>query len=431
MRVKMVRETSASCAFCKGKVQSWSMGEGPRRILSALALLFGIGLLAGALSLAPVSSKTQDLREISKRAWKGDTELFSYFQAIAEDTGALYAFDLLRSAELPPNVDLHLLGHVIGDELYKQKGIGGMGDCTQEFRNACSHSIVVGAFDEFGEEALPLITESCKRAPGGPGAYTMCFHGLGHGIFAYYGYELAPTIETCTRTGTKARHFREYQECVGGTIMELMGGGGHDRELWNIAREKYLHAANPLSPCDTDLIPADVKRDCYIYLTPRLFEYAGANLARPSERHFSEAFTYCDRIPADQLDNRRACFGGIGKEFIVLALDRDIRQVGQADTSALKTMRKWCSLAPHEEAHIACTSSVVSSLYWGGENPPDAAVSFCSIVEEGNIQADCFNQLFDQAEYYGTGKGISPVEFCSLVPSSFIPACRDRLSLEA
>src|SRR5690606_38758677 len=112
-------------------------------------------------------------------------DLAQRFEALAQEKGAAHAFEVLRRAEIPPNTDLHLMGHRVGDILYQQEGIGGIKYCTQDFRNACSHSIVVGALTEFGESALPQIREACLDAPGGPGAYTMCYHGLGHGVFAF------------------------------------------------------------------------------------------------------------------------------------------------------------------------------------------------------------------------------------------------------
>jgi hypothetical protein len=104
-------------------------------------------------------------------------KLSDRFTSLAQAKGGVYAFDVLKIASLPPNTDLHLLGHVVGDILYKQKGVAGMLDCTQDFRNACSHAIVIGTLNEFGpSKGLSLIHDACAKAPGGSGAYTMCYH---------------------------------------------------------------------------------------------------------------------------------------------------------------------------------------------------------------------------------------------------------------
>lgn len=325
-------------------------------------------------------------------------EMSERLTRLADEKGARYALSVLEAAPLPPNMDLHLLGHIAGDALYAQEGIAGMAACTDAFRNACSHSIVIGAFDEFGEAALPTIAAACAKAPGGPGAYTMCFHGLGHGIFAYYGYSFPETIAICKRVGTAERQYREDHECVSGAVMELMGGGGHDKAAWQKSRAQYLSQSDPLAPCNTDAIPPRHKSSCYQYLTPHLFEAAGANLAMPQPRHFRQAFIYCGREKDDAL--RNSCFEGIGKEFPGLTVARDIRALSNPPVQALDTMRAWCAEAPTEEGGNACLRAVVSSLYWGGERTMEPPFSFCSRITEEGAHALCITTLLEEAQKY-------------------------------
>ncbi len=397
-----------------------------RRTLSLLSLaaicvcIAALFLLFYETSAYPeartIGAGVEDFQQLSKR-----------FQAVAEEKGAQYAYEVLRYAALPPGTDVHLLGHAVGDELYKQKGVDGIADCTQEFRNACSHTTVIGALNEFGDEkALPLIQDACKKAPGGSGAYTMCHHGLGHGVFAYYGYDLKKTIAFCKKTGTGEYDNREYGECVGGATMELMGGGGHDKAAWQASREQYLDTEDPLAPCSTGVIPQSAKAFCYMYITPHLFEAAGANLAHPQPEDFSAAFTYCDTITKSAPDLRRECFSGIGKEFPVLALSRDIRSVDRADDDALRRMRDWCALAPHEEAHSACTGSVIGSLYWGGENDPHTVIRFCELADAAR-RSRCFGEIFEQAKRYPSLQ-YPGVQLCELLPTDIQSSCRTTLS---
>ncbi len=397
--------------------------------LAEQVLILGIILLvlfwvdSARLFFAPYSESVtiggnaQDFKQLSER-----------FTALAKEKGGVYAYEVLKRAQLPLNTDLHLLAHAVGDELYRQKGVAGIADCTQDFRNACSHTIVIGALNDFGEDALPKIREACSRAPGGTGAYTMCYHGLGHGVFAYFNYDLPETIALCKKTGTESYREREYVECAGGAIMELMGGGGHDRDLWLAARDKYLNANDPLSPCSTNVIPRDAKGMCYTYITPHLFEAAGADLASPQPIHFAEAFLMCDKISKAEQDLRQACFAGIGKEFPVLAFARDIRAIGNATDKELGLMREWCALAPHEEAYESCTGSVVGSLFWGGENDPNISVRFCSAAV-GNEKSECFERIFGEAATYlpisSPGRG----NLCARVPDEFKSKCADNLSL--
>ena len=397
-----------------------------RFTLSLLSLAAFCGLILGLFLMFHKTFAYPEVTTIGVEA-EDFQQLSNRFQSLAQEKGALYAYDVLRRATLPPGTDVHLLGHSVGDELYKQKGVSGIADCTQEFRNACSHTMVIGALNEFGgEKALPLIRDACTKAPGGSGAYTMCHHGLGHGVFAYYGYDLEKTVAFCKKTGTAAYDNREYGECVGGAIMELMGGGGHDRVAWSASRETYLNTQDPLAPCSTGVIPRDAKGFCYSYITPHLFEVSGGDLANPLPEDFAAAFTYCDKIPKDTSDLRRDCFSGIGKEFPVLALSRDIRSVDRADDGALRRMRDWCALAPHEEAYEDCTRSIVSSLYWGGENDPHTVIRFCELADATGRNS-CFGGIFEEAKRYPSLQ-YPGAEICPLVPIDIESSCRTTLS---
>ena len=330
-------------------------------------------------------------------------DLSDRFRTLAQGKGGAYAFSVLGMAPLPPQTDLHLLGHVVGDELYTQEGIDGIRLCTPDFRNACSHSIVIGALAEFGDDGLPKIRDACRDAPGGSGAYTMCFHGLGHGVLAGYGYEIAPTIDFCERTGTDAYGDQEYIECFGGAVMELVGGGGHDRALWEAAREQYL--TSPLALCTSSEIPDELREVCLVYITPEIWSSVGIELARPQEDLFADAFLYCDTLPADAHALRRACYGGFGKEFVPLAGARDIRDINAFTDEEFTRAIRWCGFAGNEDGVAWCVSEALDSIFWGGENDPDAAFRFCGLVNEtlGAAPTDtCYEQLASNIGFYIT-----------------------------
>ena len=396
-----------------------------KSVVQAVVLLL---VLFGLSFIGPEASPVQypELEELSHL--RGDFASYaSYFQKLAKEKGAVYTFEVLKRASLAPNTDLHLLGHVVGDELYKQKGIDGIKNCTNDFRNACSHSIVVGALLERGEGALRDIAGACRLAPGGKGAYTMCFHGLGHGILAYFQYELPETIKFCERVGTKEYREREYIECVGGTIMELVEGRfGHDPLAWARAAPKYFKADDPLYPCDAEFMPPLVKPQCYTYLTPHLFEFAGADMGHPTPQNFEEAFRFCDAIPRKDKENRARCFGGFGKEFVVLAQNRDIRKIEDMTNEQLGIVAEWCGLAHDARGISECDRDALQSLYWGGENNPDASLRFCNVLKDASRQKSCFTELTGAVLFYIDNKDYSAT-LCDKYPYVYKNDCRTRL----
>ncbi len=351
------------------------------------------------------------------------TELSEYFTDLAHKEGAEYAFSVLRDSTLRGNIDIHLLGHVIGDELYIQEGIEGMKICTRDFRNACSHSVVIGTFLDQGLGALPRIAEACREAPGGSGAYTMCFHGFGHGVLAYTDYELPKAVSLCKEVGTPEYNNREYIECVGGAVMEMIGGV-HDPVTRIEKSQKYFSKEDPLYTCSSDFIPTEVKPICYTYLTPYLFEAAGGNLGNPQPRDFKKTFEFCDAL--DETENREACFGGLGKEFVVLVQDRDIRNVTHMTEAQFKKIADWCSLSSQEDGVRSCLLSALFSLYWGGENDKKVPITFCNILTNPLHKEMCFSNLIGAVSFY-----ISDIpyrkDFCSDIPTSYQQSCDERL----
>ena len=349
-------------------------------------------------------------------------QLSDRFRTLADDKGAVYAFNILANASLPPDTDLHLLGHAVGEELYKQKGIDGIALCTEDFRNACSHAIVIGALNEFGpgDATIAKIRAACKLAPGGSGAYTMCFHGLGHGVFAYFGYDIPKAVAFCKRLGTPEYNNEEFPQCVGGMTMELVDGGGHDHDEWVTAQSKYLDPADPLSPCDRSIIPAETKSFCYIYLTPRLFLAAGAKLANPDPATFPQAMGYCSTIADSHL--RDTCYGSFGKEFIPLAASRDIRSIYQMSDDQYKTALSWCEMGGSAEANDACIGQEVASVFWGGENDPQASFRLCSLVTDPAAQKACYANLGQNIASYASGTARDAL--CDQLPTADQDKCK-------
>lgn len=352
-------------------------------------------------------------------------DFVDFFTDIAKKKGGVYAFDLMRVSEFPFGLDQHLLGHSVGDILYEQKGISGMSLCTQDFRNACSHTMVIGALLEFGEGVLPKIREACHLAPGGSGAYTMCFHGLGHGVLAYNLYDMNKTAAMCQEFGTPEYGNREAVECFGGAVMEIIGGGGHDREYWEVNRQKYLNPTEPFGFCESEVVPDDFRSICYTYMTPFAFEAVGANMSMPGKDAFEKTFAFCEKVPDSDLGERRSCFEGLGKEFIGIATGRDLVLQGGPTEGQLEKMRDWCMLARPSDGKKYCFDAVAGSLYWGGEKPYESVLQFCSMLDD-EYKKDCYLTTVRNVSQY-VADPIYRRGFCEASPEVYREMCNVTL----
>jgi hypothetical protein len=356
------------------------------------------------------------------------SELSRFFGDLANKKGAVYAYRVLREATLPPQTDMHLLGHVVGDALYRQEGKMGITKCTDEFRNACSHSIVVGLFSEYGEKAFEEIASVCKNAPGGSGAYTMCYHGLGHGVLAAMDYDLPKATEICMRTGTPQYNMREAVECAGGAVMELLSGGFHNPTQWEKKRAEYLSPDDPFGLCMASFMPASVHGICLEYLTPYLFVVAGGDMASPTREAIASAMQFCTRIPAVQWGDKEACYRGFGKEFVALVHARDIRNIAAYTDDELSTIYSYCKLAPEQTGVTACTLHATNSLYWGAENPWSVAVRFCDAITDSPVRTACMYNLIGAVGYYKNDASYRQ-EFCAGISQDFQTSCRAQLGV--
>ncbi len=352
-------------------------------------------------------------------------QLAEYFTKLAEQKGPRHAFDVLRSSKLRPNTDIHLLGHTISDVLYKKEGAAGMAICTNDFRNACSHAIVIGLYNDYGEAALEKISDACRRAPGGRGAYTMCFHGLGHGILAYYGYRMENALASCAKTGSLQYAHREMIECVGGAVMEIVGGGFHDRDIWQRQRVKYLSKKDPLAPCNKPVVPDAAKHMCYLYLTPNLIEPLAIEFATLTEQQVSKAFSACRQISLVEVANRDYCFGGVAKEFLVIVKARDFRNIEELTDADLDRWFWLCRLAESDDGIASCVRHSVNTFYWGGENNPRLSVRFCGRIHDVFSQNVCYSHLIGSVHTYAISSTMVS-SACRLLPASYKKLCEER-----
>ena len=398
--------------------------------LAVLNILFIFIFVQSFIENQPISVEENfDLSEIQNKNLDF-RQLSNFFTKLAEEEGGEYAYHALAFAAnanyLPPNTDTHLLGHAVGDILYKQEGMEGIKVCTDDLRNACSHSIVVGTLLERGTEVLPQIVQLCKEAPGGKGAYTMCVHGLGHGVLAFAEYDMVRATEICKQTGTAEFGMMEIGQCVGGMTMEMVAGV-HDRDAWEKQYKNVFNDSDPLAPCNQDFIPDSTKSFCYMYLTPRLFQAAGAELGNPDPKYYPKAFSYCESIPKSRTSDRYSCFASFGKEFTVLANDRNIQSVESMSNDKLLKIYTWCNAVGSKESLTPCLGSALQSLYWGGENAPDVSIRFCGIIPDKNESETCMNGLIAAVSYYMAGDAGAQESFCREIPAAFQETCRQRL----
>lgn len=365
----------------------------------------------------------ESLRELSQ-VTESFGDIGDFFLTLAQERGAVYAFEILKRAPLPPNIDTHLLGHLIGDELYRQQGIEGMKHCTSDFRYACSHTVVIGALLEHGLPVLGTFQDICAQSKGGDTAYPMCFHGAGHGVLAFAEYDLEDALALCEQLSASGRNSQEYVECAGGVTMEMVSGI-HDPALWEKKKTEYLSADEPLSLCMNGWYPKEAQHMCLMYVTPELFAAAGLDMTNPDPAGLRRALAFCNRIPEANEADRYSCYAGIGKDLPVIQQENDVRRMNELRDADLETIYAWCQYAENEEGVRSCISGAFSSIFWGGENDPNVSARFCAIMESADREA-CFSGLIPAVATQISAEAVQE-QFCAAMPEPYQDRCYNEL----
>jgi len=208
--------------------------------------------------------------------------------------------------------------------------------------------------------------------------------------------------------------------------MEIIGGGGHDRSNWEKRREEYLHPEEPFGLCSSNIVPDKYKPMCYIYMTPFAYEALGADMAYPAPEIYEQTFALCEKIPIDRVEERKACFGGLGKEFIGVAIGRNFAPEAEPKKEHLQLMYDWCLLAEPSDGRTYCVNSVADSLYWGGERPFETTLLYCSLIDEPNLSDSCYREAINNVGFY-VDDPVYRESFCTALPADQSEECRTRL----
>lgn len=392
-----------------------------KKKLTLIAFTIFLVLPFGATFLLKTKKEFPEFRRLAGQNFSDFEAVKKFFVEVADKKDAVYAFNLLSVAPLPDNTDVHDLGHAIGTILYKQKGAEGIKDCTIEFRNACAHAVVIQSFLDRGVDSINNIAKICRSAPGGPEAYGMCFHGLGHGLMAYSNYRLIPALNLCRRLEDNEHGDVEIQECVGGIIMES-SIGAHDPLAWGIEKKSYFREDNPLYPCDQSFVPEKGRKGCFFYLTSHLWQAAEVNTVDPQPKDFKNAFQFCERLTGDLAGYKLDCYEGFGKEFVGFAQASDIRKIPDMTKERLEMIGSWCLLAENPAGREVCIKQALNSLFWGAETRSDTLLRFCNAGESLDYQAICYQHLTDIFNYY-EASNTKFRNLCRLLPEVYIDRC--------
>jgi hypothetical protein len=213
----------------------------------------------------------------------------------------------------------HTLAHAFGGALYEELGPAGFNYCKSDFSGGCYHEVIGRSMAEFGASETETFAKLCEEDATTTGTGHIdsieCFHALGHGILASYGYalpDLKKSLSLCDSITVSSASKASDLNCRIGAFMEY-----NIREI--LSGDTGSHF-NP-RPYSDDIkfklcseVDPTYGETCMFQL-PYWWSVA-SNIKDPGAR-FQQFGEYCRSVDDNTL--RERCFEGIGYDAPWLA----------------------------------------------------------------------------------------------------------------
>ena len=300
-------------------------------------------------------------------------------------------------------VDCHNRAHEMGRRAYELFGGDSFKSCGIECHSGCRHGATEAFFADKGtSDLIGSMEVLCGDEMGNKFHMHQCIHGIGHGLMAWYDYELYNALEACD----KIEHSFHQESCYSGVFMEnIVGGivrdgeigGGQDVSHYT----KYL-SDDPHYPCNT--VADRYKGMCYWLQTDRMLQLSGdVNTVGDTCAGAPEVFQF-------------SCFYSMGRTVS-----------GYFGRDPHKSFAVCASIAYGSDKY-ACLEGVLSDLIWD-ESQAGRAIVFCEMSLDSSFEKVCYDRLIVRAsEVIPT---VRMRQFCAGLPDNYYNQCMQQETPQA
>lgn len=364
----------------------------------SIGILIGIVLfLGGSMMMAGGNEKRDELLDpLNKNQappnaalMTGDDELKTYIRTY----GLVPTMRALVAASQSAGIDCHDRAHRFGRFSYEEFGDEVLKMNLPECHSGFYHGAIEAYFKKNGtadlQQKLPVV---CPQSLNDFFDH-QCFHGLGHGLMAWSGYDLPGTLEYCNLLPQGMNQ----ASCRTGIFMENLIGSLTDspeaRARGHFTR--YI-SDDPQYPCN--IVKDEYKADCYFLQTDRMMAL--------SKTGWKGVADECAKAPPLY---QYSCFASMGRTV-----------GGYLRAKPLEALAA-CRLVQQGQLREACIDGVAKDTLWDKDGQ-DTGFALCAVVPPEDGRQVCYMALVSQAR--GVMTAAEYDAFCGKMPPEYQDVCR-------
>lgn len=277
-------------------------------------------------------------------------------RSVVEDQGLDSAYQAYKEAVVREPLDTqHQIGHILGELVYDQLGLAGVGECDASFSYGCYHAFFLSAISDHGLEVIEDLGQECMDVFGPPPSSLGCEHGVGHGLGELLGPDkVREQLDHCQELMWDGAYFG----CQSGVIMEYNFPTiiTADEVITNL---RPLEEGQQFSPCES--LPEAYRKSCY-YETPQWW--------------------FSHQVSFEQAENWCLSLASPYQEDCMRGMPYGLYPHIGFDAEAIYTN---CLGLSSERSQMLCVAGLAWTLYVNPETQP-TAFEECSRLPEYQVQ---------------------------------------------
>ena len=325
-----------------------------------------------------------------------DSEKLLYDDVFMEEAIMTYTLRSLTTSlsrlGYQKGVNCHDRAHELGRRAYELLGGDSFKNCGIECHSGCRHGATEAFFAKNGTADLIGSMEIlCGDAAGSLFHLHQCVHGVGHGLMAWYDYDLPKALKACDLL----THISHKESCYSGVFMENIVGSIARSEDGSVSghHTDYL-SDDPHYPCN--VVDDPYKRMCYWLQTDHMLNLFG---------DVDAIGVACAEADSDL---QFSCFYSMGRTISAHLSWHPMRIRGVCVNIAHSSGKEWC------------LEGALSDLMWDISHA-DRAIEFCALSSGSSFEKICYDRLIVRGAEVSLD-GAMPT-FCSLLPEQYHDQC--------